>query len=262
MLKSEFRRVALLSSVLAVSAFFGAPIAVAQNAPVANPDPWKSFRLGYESYESGHKGDAIKAYQDASNQGQIGATWKLARMYADGDGVQENDYEAYKYFSEIVERNVEPGSSDERYVANALAELGRYSAQGIPGTSVVVDEDAAREYYQRAANYGSPIGQFEVGKMYLEEDQSAGGSVRQAGRWLKLAAKKGHQGARAMLGNLLFQSGKVVDGLAMMTAALERANPSDKPWIRSMQEEAFALSGEDQRREAIEKSQSMLNSGN
>jgi TPR repeat protein len=76
-------------------------------------------------------------------------------------------------------------------------------------------------------------------------------SVRQAGRWLQLAAEKGHAGAQATLGHLLFESGKVVRGLAMMTAALERAAPSEKVWIRGMQEEAFAISAETDRRTAI-----------
>ena len=86
-----------------------------------------------------------------------------------------------------------------------------------------------------------PNAQFEMGKMLLTGEGGVRTSVRQAGRWLQLAAEKGHAGAQATLGNLLFQSGKVVRGLAMMTAALERAAPSDQPWIRGMQEEAFSL---------------------
>ena len=87
-------------------------------------------------------------------------------------------------------------------------------------------------------------------------------SVRQAGRWLQLAAEKGHAGAQATLGNLLFQSGKVVRGLAMMTAALERSGSSDRTWIRSMQEEAFALAPESDRRTAIALAQDILSKGN
>ena len=114
----------------------------------------------------------------------------------------------------------------------------------------------AQDFYQRAAAYGSSTGQFEIGKMYMQEKN--GYSVRQAGRWLKLAARKGHQGARAMLGNLMFQSGRVVDGLAMMTAALAQATPTDRIWIRSMQEEAFAQTPEEQRRKAFDLSQDYM----
>ena len=92
-----------------------------------------------------------------------------------------------------------------------------------------------------AANYRNPVAQYEMGNMFLRGEGGVKASIRQAGRWFQLAAAKGHAGAQATLGNLLFQSGKVVRGLAMMTAALERANPIDRTWIRSMQEEAFSL---------------------
>ena len=59
----------------------------------------------------------------------------------------------------------------------------------------------------------------------------------------------------------LFQSGKVVRGLAMMTAALERATPADQIWIRGMQEEAFSLAGEADRRTAISLAQDILGKG-
>ncbi|MGO4831850.1 sel1 repeat family protein, partial [Rhizobiaceae sp. 2RAB30] len=86
-------------------------------------------------------------------------------------------------------------------------------------------------------------------------------NVKQAGRWLQLAAEKGHAGAQATLGHLLFQGGKVVKGLAMMTAALERANPSDRIWIRGMQEEAFAVAPEADRRTAIALAEDILAKG-
>lgn len=251
-----------MTAALAVSLAGGVTHVAAQEAleQEKKSSPWEVFKFGFSAYKNGHKDQALQAYRDASEQGQIGATWKLGRMYAEGDGVPQDDYEAYKYFAEIVQQDVEPGSRDERYVANALAELGRYSLEGIPGTPVEPNPDIAREYFQRAANYGSPVGQFEVGKMYFEQKRSRG-SIRQAGLWLKLAAEKGHEGARAMLGNLLFQSGRVVDGLAMMTTALERAEPNDRPWIRSMQEEAFAVTDEVNRRNAIKMSEDMLADG-
>jgi len=52
-----------------------------------------------------------------------------------------------------------------------------------------------------------------------------------------------------------------VRGLAMMTAALERASPADQPWIRGMQEEAFATAGEADRRTAISLADDILTKG-
>jgi TPR repeat protein len=223
--------------------------------------PWAVFRFGFSAYKHGHKDEAVEAYRYAADNGQIGASWKLAHMYAEGDGVERNDYEAYKFFSQIVQDDVEPGSPDESYVSDALVALAAYCKTGIPGTPVTPNPAAAQDYYMRAAaTYRNPVAQFEIGKMFLYGD-GVKASIKQAGRWLQLAAEKGHAGAQALLGNLLFQSGKVVRGLAMMTAALSHADASDRPWIRSMQEEAFALSGESDRRTAIALADTMWSSG-
>lgn len=233
---------------------------------IGSPDekrsPWAVFRLGFSAYQSGHKEQAVEAYRYAADNGQLGARWKLARMYAEGDGVTKNDYEAFKFFQEIAAQEVEPGSPDESYVSDALIALAGYARTGIPGTPVQPNAAAAQEYYMRAAaNYRNPKAQFEIGKMFLNGEGGVKSSIQQAGRWLQLAAEKGHAGAQATLGNLLFQSGKAVRGLAMMTAALERAQPTDKQWIRGMQEEAFAIAGEADRRTAIALAQDMLANG-
>jgi TPR repeat protein len=225
--------------------------------------PWAVFQFGFSAYKSGHKDQAVEAYKYAAENGQIGATWKLARMYAEGDGVTRDDYAAFKFFSEIVDQDVEPGSPEESYVSDALVALGDYLRKGIPGTPVEENDVAAQEYYMRAAaNYRNPNAQFEIGQMFLKGEGGVKASVKQAGRWLQLAAEKGHAGAQATLGNLLFQSGKVVRGLAMMTAALERAPAADQPWIRNMQEEAFAAAGEADRRTAISLADDILTKGN
>ena len=68
-------------------------------------------------------------------------------MYAEGDGVARDDYEAFKFFSEIVDQDVEPGSPEESYVSDALVALGDYLRTGIPGSPVEENEVAAQEYY-------------------------------------------------------------------------------------------------------------------
>lgn len=231
-------------------------------APEEQQSPWAVFRFGFTAYKSGHKEQAVEAYRYAADKGQLGARWKLARMYAEGDGVARNDYEAFKFYQEIAAQEVEPGSPDESYVSDALVALGAYARSGIPGSPVQANPVAAQDYYMRAAaTYRNPAAQFEVGKMLMNGEGGAKSNIRQAGRWFQLAADKGHAGAQATLGYLLFQSGKAVRGLAMMTAALERAPSGDKPWIRGMQEEAFALAGEADRRTAIALAQDLLGQG-
>lgn len=233
---------------------FGSAEALDQDMVVKKPEtnsPWAMFRFGFSAYKRGQKQEAVEAYRYAAEKGQVGARWKLARMYAEGDGVPRNDYEAFKFFSAVVQQEVRPGSSDEAYVSDALLALGNYLRTGIPGSPVEANPAAAHDYFLRAAaTYRNADAQYELGRMFLSGE---GGTrnVQQAGRWLQLAAEKEHAAAQATLGNLLFQSGKVVRGLALMTAALERAKPSDVGWIRAMHEEAFALAGESDRRTAI-----------
>jgi TPR repeat protein len=267
---SELLRSSVLPALVAAAIFGAVGQAVAFDDKVFDDktgvkpqsSPWAVFQFGFSAYKNGHKEQAAEAYKYAAENGQIGATWKLARMYAEGDGVARDDYEAFKFFSEIVDQDVEPGSPEESYVSDALVALGDYLRKGIPGSPVTENEVAAQEYYMRAAaNYRNPNAQFEMGQMFLKGEGGVKASVKQAGRWFQLAAEKGHAGAQATLGHLLFQSGKIVRGLAMMTAALERASPADQPWIRGMQEEAFATAGEADRRTAISLADDILTKG-
>jgi TPR repeat protein len=250
---SAFRVGIFAAAVAALSvAMPGQALALDEKTVVTKPErsPWAVFRFGFSAYKQGNKDQAVEAYRYAAENGQLGARWKLARMYAEGDGVARDDYEAFKFFSEIAKQDVEPNSPDGSYVADALVALARYLKTGIAG-SVRPNPQVAQEYYMRAAaTYRNPDAQYEMGKMFLEGD-GVKKSTRLAGRWFQLAAVKGHAGAQATLGNLLFSGGDRVRGLAMMTAALERAPTSDVEWIRSMQEGAFALASESDRRTAI-----------
>lgn len=214
-------------------------------------DPWSAFKLGYEAYQQGNKAEAVEAYRFAAESGVPGAQWKLGHMYAEGDGVPRNDLAAFKMFEQIVLGGAEAGSQDESYVADAHVVLARYFTTGISGTNIRPDPALARDLYLRAATfYGSPVAQFELGRMILDDDQEAG-RMKQAARWLHLAVQKGHNGAQALLGKIYFESGRTVRGLAMLTDALESSSKQDRAWIMGMQEKAFALSSEADRRTAM-----------
>ncbi len=74
--------------------------------------PFDLFKFGFKSYKSGKKDDAVEAYRYAAEKGHTGSRWALANMYAYGDGVAKNDFEAFKIYSEIASQGVEPGSED------------------------------------------------------------------------------------------------------------------------------------------------------
>ena len=237
----------LLKSGVVLVALLVSTAAFAQS----KEDPWSAFKLGYEAYQQGNKAEAVEAYKYAAESGVPGARWKLAHMYAAGDGVPRDDLAAFHMFEQIVLGGAEAQSQDESYVADAHLVLARYLTTGIRGTNVRPDPGLARDLYLRAATfYGSPEAQFQLGRMILDDQQDAG-RLKQAARWLQLAIKKGHNGAQALLGKIYFESGRTVRGLAMLTGALEGASSQDRPWILGIHERAFALSSEADRRTAI-----------
>lgn len=227
--------------------------------PGAEASPREIFSLGFSAYQRGEKQEAFKALSLAAERGHAGARWKLGQMYADGDGVAENDYEAFKMFERILRDQDEDGSfsPNAAYVSSAVVALAEYLRDGIPGTPVVADIVQSRQLYNHAASYfGDARAQFELGRMLLIGE---GGSAnpRQAASWLQLAARKGHVKAEALLGYLLFDGDRIhvraepVRGLAMLTRAMRAASPPEREWIRPLQEEVFSLSTEDERRTAL-----------
>ena len=155
--------------------------------------PWAVFQFGFSAYKSGHKDQAVEAYRYAAENGQIGATWKLARMYAEGDGVARDDYEAFKFFNEIAEQDVEPGSPEESYVSDALVALGGYLKQRHsrqPGRGRT--RSRRRNIYMRAAaNYRNPDAQFEMGKMFLKGEGGVKASVQPGRPLVPACGRKG-----------------------------------------------------------------------
>lgn len=226
----------------------------------SNENPFEFFKTGVTAYKSGHKDEAIKSLRYAADMGHTGAKWKLARMYADGDGIHENDTEAYDLFTKIVNDSIDLGSQNETYVSDALVALADYNRKGIPG-KLRADKAKARSLYvQAASNYGNPEAQYKLGRMLID-GEGGDKNPMQAARWFQLSARKGNPAAQAMLGNMLFQAGKTVRGLAMMTAAYDRALPEDREWIQKMQESAFAIAGESDRRTAITLANDLIKKG-
>ena len=213
--------------------------------------PFDLFKFGFFSYKEGRKTDAVEAYRYAAEKGHTGSRWALANMYADGDGVPENDLEAFKIYSEIAQAGVEPGSEDTGYFANALIALASYYRRGIPDSPVKIDMAQARQlYFQAASAFGIPEAQFQLGRMMLT-GEGGSASVHQAKKWLNRARNNGHAGAMGLFGNIIFQEGDAARGLAFMTAALEHCPPKDCGWLQATQEEAFSVASEEDRRKGV-----------
>ncbi|MFG1346445.1 tetratricopeptide repeat protein [Xanthobacter autotrophicus DSM 431] len=249
--------------------FITQPLTPPANVPSAPPvrPVDEAFRTGAQAIRAGQTAKGMDALGYAAAQGHAMAQWKLARIYADGDGVKRDDAKAFEYFSKIANSHADdyPGTAQSRFVANAFVALGGYYLVGIPSAGVKRDPARARDMYSYAASYfGDADAQFHLGKLYLD---GVGGArdARSAGRWLTLSAQKGQFEAQALLGQLLFRGDSGVPrqgarGLMWLTLARDGASRPEDKWVVDMHEEAFAEATPDERALALSYLESWLKS--
>ncbi|MEH2527522.1 MULTISPECIES: tetratricopeptide repeat protein [unclassified Bradyrhizobium] len=201
---------------------------------------------------------SLTSLQYAAEGGHPVAQWKLGRMYADGNGVIQDDLRAFEYFSRIANAHAEDSPSEPQatIVANAFVALGRYYLNGIPNSKVKADADRAREMFSYAASYfGNADAQYDLARLYLKTPDASRDDFRYGARWLGLAAQKGQHQAQAMLGQMLFNGDRLprqpARGLMWLTLARDNAAP-DESWIRESYNRAFAKASDDDRAMALQ----------
>jgi TPR repeat protein len=195
--------------------------------------------------------------QYSADEGHPVAQWRLGRMYADGDGVAQNDLRAFDYFSKIANLHAEdnPASPQSQIVANAFVALGRYYLEGIPNSRITPDPERAREMFSYAASYfGNADAQYNLGRLYLD-GVGAPRDPKNAVRWLGLAAQKGQHQAQAMLGQMLFNGDhlqrQAARGLMWLTLARDGAGPNET-WINDVYNSALRRASDDDRAMALQ----------
>jgi len=200
---------------------------------------------------------SLSALQYAAEGGHPIAQWKLGRMYANGDGVAQDDVRAFEYFSRIANAHAEdsPSAPQAAIVANAFVALGRYYLSGIPNTKIKVDADRAREMFSYAASYfGNADAQYDLARLYLNGIGTPR-DTRYGARWLGLAAQKGQHQAQAMLGQMLFNGDQLprqaARGLMWLTLARDSASP-DETWIKESYNRAITKASENDRAMALQ----------
>lgn len=228
--------------------------AMASAAPVS---AMEAFRSGAHFLKSGEPAKAVNSLEYAAEKGHALAQWKLGRMYAEGEGVTQNDLKAFEYFRRIADSHAEdnPDTPQARFVANAFVALGNYYLDGIPNTDVKRDPVRAREMFGYAASYfRDPDAQFYLARLYLD-GTGAPHDPRQAARWFGLSAQKGQCEAQAMLGAMLFAGDHVprqaARGLMWLTVAKDSARADQQAWIAKLYDSAFQQATEDERALAL-----------
>jgi uncharacterized protein len=217
---------------------------------------FQAFQSGTRALRNGDTKAGLSALEYAAANGHPAATWKLGRMYADGDGVERSDLRAFEYFRAVADAHADepPGTPQARFVASAFVALGNYYLDGIAGSTVKADADRAREMYAYAATYfGDTDAQYHLGRLYLD---GAGGArePKQAARWLSLAANKGQYQAQAVFGAMLFKGEYVPRqaslGLMWLTLARDAAPPRES-WIAELYAAAVKQATADERAIAL-----------
>jgi len=228
---------------------------------VATPvTPMEAFRSGAHWLKAGEKAKAVHSLEYAAEKGHALAQWKLGRMYAEGDGVTQDDLKAFEYFRRIADSHADdnPNTPQARFVANAFVALGHYYLEGIPKTAVKRDPVRAREMFGYAASYfRDPDAQYYLARLYLD-GVGAPHDPRTAARWFVLSAQKGQCRAQAMLGAMLFQGDHVprqaARGLMWLTLAKDNvkdASVADQAWINRLYDSAFGQASEEERALAL-----------
>ena len=123
----------------------------------------------------------IDATMTLARQNDPLAEYELARMYATGQGVRQDEKERMAW----LERSAEHGNADAQYELGIALRNGR---------GVIQDYGRAATWLQRAAQSGNGLAQLELGLMYRAGSGIVTSNIK-AYTWLNLAAAQGIAGA-------------------------------------------------------------------
>jgi TPR repeat protein len=232
---------------------------VGQDMPIAvlSPQPGLKKLVPPNDIPDPAPNTSLTALQYQAEGGHPVAQWKLGRMYANGDGVTQDDLRAFEYFSRVANAHAEdsPRAPQAAIVANAFVSLGRYYLDGIPNSRIKPDAERAREMFSYAASYfGNADAQYDLARLYLT-GVGTPRDTKYGVRWLGLAAQKGQHQAQAMLGQMLFSGEQLprqaARGLMWLTLARDSAAP-DEVWIKDSYNKAIGKASQDDRAMALQ----------
>ena len=234
------------------------PVAVGADDLPPYASATEAYREGVTALKGGRMVVALPALEYAAKRGVLGAQLKLARLYAAGHDVPEDDAKAFSYFQEIADQyaDISPSSPIAKYVGESLVALGQYYTTGIPAIPLPANPSYAADIYRHAASYfGDAEAQYQLGRLYLS-GEGVEKNPSLAVNWLATAAKKQHAAAQATLGELLWKGNEVrqrqARGLALLMLAHEnsKAEGDEPKWIADLYQDAFAKSDNATRKEA------------
>ena len=133
----------------------------------------------------------FRAAKRKADKGDTSAMVKVGSMYLQGEGVNANYEEAWKYFARAANK----GNVD------GLIGIGSLYREG---KGVAEDYALAEEWFMKAVNRGSVPGMLAIGALYQEGGTNMGANYKRAAEWYKKAAYEGSKEGAEALAHLYF----------------------------------------------------------
>jgi TPR repeat protein len=228
---------------------------------VATPASSADLLKGRTAYENGDYATALREWTPIAEQGNAVAQYYLGQMYAEGQGVSQNDKTAMKWYrrsasygnryakdkieqltikiqneiaakkaakkaAKVLKQATEAAEKGDAYAQYILGWKYQYGHQGFP-----MDIKTAVKWYRRAAKQGDADAQTNLGVMYAE-GQGVSQNDKTALKWYRLAAEQGDARAKKKYKEL---SIKIQNELAAKKAKKAREKQSvSNPGFRDL----------------------------
>ena len=140
--------------------------------------------------------EAIKWYLKAGQQGSADAQNNLAMMYQSGKGVKQDDAEAIKWYLKAAQQGCAAAQNTLGWIYQS-------------GKGVKQDDAEAIKWYLKAAEQRSAVAQYNLGLMYSRGLQD----YAEAARWFLKAAEQGIADAQFNFGLILEEGRGVLQDL-------------------------------------------------
>lgn len=126
----------------------------------------------------------LEALTKGAENGNTDAQFKLGNLYLNGEGVEQDNFEALRWFTLAAEAD------------NANAQYN-IAIMYLNGMGVVKDPAQAVEWFVKAAENGDPPSQYTLAVLLFNGQLGVPQNVPQAYKWFTLAGAAGHQSAAA-----------------------------------------------------------------
>lgn len=128
--------------------------------------------------------EALISLKSDAEAGSVTAQFDLGNRYLDGEGVEQDNVEALRWFTLAAEND------------NANAQYN-IAVMYLNGIGVVRDPEQAVTWFLKAAENGDPPSQFTLGILLFNGQLQVPQNVAEAYKWFTLAGAAGHQAAAA-----------------------------------------------------------------